>query len=417
MIFWILVALLVGAAIAAIVWPLVGARIGQDPQAADSRQRLAVYRDRREEIEREKRSGRLTEAEARSTEQELLDEVAAGFDEAELAATPSAAARRRPLAAVLVTLLIPLLAVIVYLEVGSPHLSDSAAAGQDPRAEELRERIAQVRGAITEFEARVAQEPDDAEAWAALGAAHKLIGENSEAIPAFERALALHGPHSRLLTDLAEAVALTQDGRFAGRPTELLEQALATNPLDAKANGLMGAAMFQVGDMERARNYLETLLAQLDPGSPQAQQIRDAIARTGTAAAPDSPGDATPPAASSAPALVSGRVEIDPRQRANVPGTAVVFISARAPTGPRIPYAAARHALAGFDGSFALADAQSMVATRKLSDASEVVVEVRISATGNATPASGDLFGVSQAVAPGSPEATSLLVAVDQSVP
>ena len=42
---------------------------------------------------------------------------------------------------------------------------------------------------------------------------------------------------------------------------------------------------------------------------------------------------------------------------------------------------------------------------------------VRISASGDATPGPGDLFGVSEPVAPGAAEATDLVVRIDQVVP
>ena len=413
MTFWIMAALLACAATAAIVWPLLGARIVQDPESTDSGRRLAVYRDRRAEIEREHAAGRLTDAEAKSAQNELLDEVALGFDEGAAHPAKPTPARRRPVTAVLVAILLPMLALLTYQQVGAPHATDPAAL-VDADAATAAERFAQVQEAIAQLEARTAADPDDGEAWAMLAAANKMIGENEKAIPAFERALEVLGPHARLLADLAEAIAITQGGRFVGRPTELLAQALATDPRDPKVNGLMGAAMFQAGDMVRAREHLETLLAQLDPASPQASQIRGVLADIG--GDPAAAGTDAGPAADG-PALVGGQVEIDEARRTGLPPDATVFVSARAPSGPRMPFAASRLPLAQFDGRFALGDAQSMLAQRPLSDAGEVVVEVRISASGNATPAPGDVFGVSAPVAPGAPGATDLVVRLDQVVP
>ncbi len=414
MTFWIIAALLACAATAALVWPLLGARIAQDPESTDSGRRLAVYRDRRDEIERERAVGRLTDAEAQTAQNELLDEVAVGFDEADVTPAAPTQARRRPIIALLVAILLPALALLTYQQVGAPHATDAeAVAGAG--AMTATERLAQVQAAIAELQARTAADPEDGEAWAMLAAANKMIGENEKAIPAFERALALLGPHPRLLADLAEAIAITQGGRFAGRPTELLGQALANDPRDPKANGLMGAAMFQAGDMGRARTHLEALLAQLDPASQQAAQIRDVLADIG--GDPGAAGETGDAPSAEGPTLVAGQVEIDAAQLADLPPSATVFVSARAPSGPRMPFAAVRQPLAHFNGGFALGDAQSMLAQRKLSDAGEVVVEVRISASGNAAPAAGDVFGVSAPVAPGAPGATDLVVRIDQVVP
>lgn len=410
MAFWITAALLACAAAAALAWPLLGARIAPDPEAADTGRRLDVYRDRREEIERERKAGRLTEAEAQAAQRELLDEVAARFDGDLADASPHAAtpARRRPAVAAAVVLALPVLAFFVYLQVGAPDI-DEVAAHAMARAGDSEAQLAEIHAGVARIEARVAEVPDDGEAWAMLGAARKVMGENDRAIPAFERALELLGPHPRLLADLAESIALVHGGRFAGRPIELLGQALALAPRDPRLNGLMGAAQFQAGNMAGAREHLEVLLANIDPQSEQAARIRQLIGDMGGAGS-------TPAEAGSAP-LVAGRVEIDASRLDGLPPGATVFVSARAPAGSRLPFAAIRQPVDRFDGSFALGDAQSMVAGHRLSDAAEVVVEVRISATGDAQPTAGDVFGTSQPVVPGSPDAEKLVVRADQVVP
>lgn len=417
MAFWIIAALLSCAATAALVWPLFGARIAQDPESTDSGRRLAVYRDRRDEIERERAAGRLTDAEAKIAQDELLDEVATGFDEAGSRPVAPVQARRRPLIALAVAIVLPALALLTYQQVGTPQ-AGSAQAWEHPAPPTAADHLAQVQEAITELEARVAAEPGDADAWAMLATANRLIGEHEAAIPAYERAIALMGPHARLLADLAESIAITQNGHFAGRPVELLRQALEADPRDQKANGLMGAAMFQADDLDAARRHLGILLAQLDPASEQATQIREVLVSIGgdAGATGQSPDTRIPPP-NDGPALVAGRVEIGATELAGLPAGAIVFVSARAPSGPRMPFAAIRKPLAQFDGSFALGDEESMVAQRRLSGADEVIVEVRISASGNAAPASGDLFGVSKPVVPGASDATDLVVRIDQVVP
>src|SRR5690606_36174483 len=122
---WCIAALIASAATAAIVWPRHGARIAQDRESTDSGRRLACYRDRRDEIERERAAGRLTEAEARAAEEELLDEVASSFDDIAAPAGPRPA-RRRLGAAIAVAIALPLLAMLTYQQVGAPHAADPA---------------------------------------------------------------------------------------------------------------------------------------------------------------------------------------------------------------------------------------------------------------------------------------------------
>ena len=63
---------------------------------------------------------------------------------------------------------------------------------------------------------------------------------------------------------------------------------------------------------------------------------------------------------------------------------------------------------------FTLDDAMGMAAGAKLSSAGEVIVEARLSRTGNALAQPGDLFGKSGPIKPG---ATGLRITIDQVVP
>jgi len=63
---------------------------------------------------------------------------------------------------------------------------------------------------------------------------------------------------------------------------------------------------------------------------------------------------------------------------------------------------------------FTLDDAMGMAAVMKLSSAGEVIVEARVSRTGNALAQPGDLFGRSGPIKPG---ATGLRITIDQVMP
>jgi cytochrome c-type biogenesis protein CcmH len=91
-----------------------------------------------------------------------------------------------------------------------------------------------------------------------------------------------------------------------------------------------------------------------------------------------------------------------------------VFIFARAPAGPRMPLAAMRIPASELPKEFTLDDAMGMAAGMKLSSAGEVIVEARVSRTGNALAQPGDLFGRSGPIKPG---ATGLRITIDQVMP
>jgi cytochrome c-type biogenesis protein CcmH len=423
MLLWVSIALLTLVVTTAVVWPLFSRKsilFADD----DLERRLAVFRDRRDEIGRERDAGRITEAEAEQARADLLRQRAvewppvaiagaasgAGPQSTKTSAQQAARAARSgaPLAIGLaLAVLLPLVAVGVYRAVGSPEI---ALAQLEGRSSELAgSPQAQFDALVAEIEARLRANPDDGEAWAVLAEAYKMIGDHGAAIEAFGKATSLLPPNARLLADYAESTALAAGGDFSGRPTELLEQALAADPNDPKAIALMGAARYRAGDLPQARRYLAQLLGTLPPGSEDAARIGEVVARIDAELA--ARGQA--PAAPAGSAVLSGQVALAPALAGKVPPGATLFVIARAADGPRIPVAVLRQPAASLPLSFELGDANAMDPSRPLSTAGEIVLEARISLSGDAARKPGDLIGEPVAARPGS---TGITLVVDRVV-
>lgn len=424
--FWIAIAVLSMAATASIVLPLLrGADGGAGAVTpGDDARRLAVYRDRRREIEAERDAGRLTDDEARRALDELVEEAATQLPQQPDAAKPGAAAGRAGTIAIAViaAIAIPLAALAVYGALGSPTV-----VGMD---------IAQMRGemspqslqqAIAELRERLRQSPQDAQAWAMLAHAHRLSGDHVAAVQAFERAVALAPDDARLLADYAESAMLAQGNDFAGKPLVLLERALAADPTEGKAIALMGAAQYRLGNRAEALRHMRTLAQGMDPASDEGRHLAELIARiesevagTPAAAAPaQAPGGAAPAASAAQPAastqpVIAGTIVIDDALREQAPAGATLFVVARGTDGSRVPLAVQRLSVGGWPVAFALGDAQAMDPSRLISQAAGVVIEARVSRSGTAGRQTGDLFGSSVELAPGTRDA---VVRIDQKVP
>lgn len=425
---WISIAIVTMSATALVVWPLVSTRRPGANARHDDERRLAVFRDRRRELDRERDAGRLTAAEAEQAHADLvrqlaedLPEVAGADSAANARAAPAGAApaaavsspRAAWAAAVLVAVLVPLIAFGVYRQVGAPHL-----ASIDPKAAPPPVDAAQVDAMIDRIEQRTREQPDDAEAWAMLAEARKMQGRHDEAVVAFAKAIERLPNDARLLTDYAESAALRAGGDFAGQPVELLERALAIEPNEPKAVALMGAAQYRLGNLPRARSYLKQLETFLAPGSEEATQIAAILQRIDGeigAAAPADDADARSPASPpAAAASVAGTVAVDPSlaERAAAGGT--LFVIARASGGPPIPIAVLRLPAPGFPVSFTLDDSNAMDPSRRLSGAGSLELEARLSRSGQAMREPGDLYGRVGNVRPG---ADGLRIVLDQVVP
>jgi cytochrome c-type biogenesis protein CcmH len=99
---------------------------------------------------------------------------------------------------------------------------------------------------------------------------------------------------------------------------------------------------------------------------------------------------------------------------AKVSGSDTLFIFARAEGGSRMPLAVMRVTASQLPMRFALDDSMAMTPATKISGASAIRVEARISRSGNAIPQSGDLLGTSAVVKPGARE---INIVIDKVVP
>jgi cytochrome c-type biogenesis protein CcmH len=94
-------------------------------------------------------------------------------------------------------------------------------------------------------------------------------------------------------------------------------------------------------------------------------------------------------------------VDIAPSLAARASPQDTLFVFARAKNGPRMPLAVQRSGGAQWPRTFSLDDSMSMAGGPKLSATDSVVVEARLTRSGNALPQPGDMVGPSVEVRPG----------------
>jgi hypothetical protein len=116
--------------------------------------------------------------------------------------------------------------------------------------------------------------------------------------------------------------------------------------------------------------------------------------------------DATP----GAEAEISGTVAIDRRLAGRIGRDATLFIYAKAVDSPGPPLAVVRLTASSWPVSFRLDDSMAMIPARRLSQFQKVVVEARISRSGQATPVAGDLYVTSDVLTPGAGRKLALVI-------
>lgn len=139
------------------------------------------------------------------------------------------------------------------------------------------------------------------------------------------------------------------------------------------------------------------------------------------AAAPAAPamneGEPTSPAPTAAASTGAIEVQVDvaPALQTHFQPSDTVFIFAKAVNGPPMPLAVVRKTAAELPFTVTLSDDMAMMPNMKLSNFLEVSVSARISSSGEATPVSGDLLGMSQPFTLA--ETKQVAITIDQTVP
>ncbi|HET8877190.1 MAG TPA: tetratricopeptide repeat protein, partial [Casimicrobiaceae bacterium] len=272
------------------------------------------------------------------------------------------------------------------------------------------------------------EHPEDPTGWRLLARAYAALGRFPEAVAAFKEAAERGPADATLLADWADALAMHNQS-LQGEPSQLIERALAIDPRQPKALSLAATAALERKDYGVAIDEWRKLKAQFAPGSDEAKQIDSMIAeanaaRQGGAMSPGGKGGAMSPgakgggndaaagAATTANAgdtAITGRVSLDPKLRGRASANDTLFIFARAVNGPRMPLAVLRATAGELPRNFTLDDSMAMAPASRLSGASDVVVEARISKTGSATPSPGDLQGNSTVVKPGAQDVSIVI--------
>ncbi len=301
-----------------------------------------------------------------------------------------------PGAALAVALGLPALTTVLYLA-GSNYDWQAAAratAGAADTAADGRQALS-MEAAIARLEERLRGEPDNLDGWLLLGNAYLQTGRLADAEQAYARALALSGGSSApAKLGLAEAQVLQNRDALAGAAGRLVEEALAELPDDPRALWYGGIAALARQDLDAVQARWSRLLA-LDPPDNVARVVREQLQALGleNAAAPVSGGQGTPALAPSGGTRIAVTVSVAEQLADRVPPNGVLFLAARDAQRPGPPLAALRVPVAGWPRALVLSDANAMLAGRKLSDASELRLVARISASGNALPQPGDIYG------------------------
>jgi cytochrome c-type biogenesis protein CcmH len=261
----------------------------------------------------------------------------------------------------------------------------------------------QMQALLQAIEKRSAQRPDNLHYTALLGRFYMGQQDYNRAAKLYG-GLALAAPgDAQALAYAAQAEYLAANRVLDSRAQMFAEQALAIDPHQRTALGLLGMASFEQQQYRAAIEYWQRLLAMEAEGSEGANMIASVIER-----AREKLGDAGEDVASSAEAIQSetGVATVGVSVRVAFPGGAdiapddTVFVLARgANSSSRMPVAVQRLQASQLPITIRLDDSKSM-AGQKLSAMESIVVVVQVSPEGRPGEANASWLGRAGPLAP-----------------
>ncbi|MES9825198.1 MAG: c-type cytochrome biogenesis protein CcmI [Candidatus Thiodiazotropha endolucinida] len=385
---------------------------------------LAVFKQQLAELDSDLKSGALDQARYDAARRDLEKELLSDVSEQSRPAESRGTGQKMALSA----LVIPLAALLLYQFIGSPEIISrlanqpaathtASAQSQDrstqnlPPMEELVKRLA----------AKMQEQPDNQEGWIMLGRSYMAMNDPSAAINAFDRAMEISDKNVGLLLAYAEAIASNTGNDFTGRAAPMVEKALQLEPDNPNVLWIAGIVAYQRTEYQDAVDRWSKLRGLMKPQSAELESVNEALddarSKLGLPTEePELPSIVQPkkqvPAEPAAAGDKSIQVEIslspDMQDKANPDD--LLFIYAKAMSGPPMPLAAVRKRVSDLPLSINLDDSMAMMPQMKLSQFPEVAVGARISLSGSPTAQSGDLEGEIIAVSPGQPEIVKVVI-------
>jgi cytochrome c-type biogenesis protein CcmH len=273
---WFVFALMTAAAIFAVLWPL--GRRGQ-PQKDGSE--AAVYKDQLTEIDRDVAAGLIGSSEAEAARVEISRRLLAAADNQRDPPIASSISLRRS-AAIIALVGLPIMAVALYLPLGSPRLGDFPLA-QRTRAPDVTQPLDNL---VAQVEAHLEKNPTDGRGWNVLAPVLARLGRYDEAVRAYRNSITYNGDSAQRRADLGEAIAGAAGGVITAEAKTEFERAIALNADEVKASYFLGVAAEQDGRTAEAASIWRAMLARAPTDAPWRPLVQAALARVAGSTAP-----------------------------------------------------------------------------------------------------------------------------------
>lgn len=206
--------------------------------AGETNPDIEIYKSQLNELDRDEVSGAIAATEAKSARAEISRRLLAASDES-LVSASGLSSRQRAAILVLVCLIMPSLAALVYLQKGSPQYAAQPYTDRN----------------------------GEAELWTQYARAYMQTERFEDAEGALLQAIDLSDPRAELYEALGEVIVFGGDGSISARAIEAFNKALELDPTRARSRYILAEWMWRQGEREEAvRSFIDLLEGTQDKG-------------------------------------------------------------------------------------------------------------------------------------------------------
>lgn len=263
---WIIFALMTAAVLTGLLWPVMRPAASTAPRSSHDR---AVFRDQLAELERDLMRGAIGEREADAARNEIARRIIASD-----AASPAIPMGIAPAIVLAAALLVPAVALPLYLHAGNPRLPDVPLEARLANAE----RTGDFEALVARIERHLAGNPTDIKGWQVLAPVYQRSQRHADAARALEAILRLAPPTAVTLADYGEALTSANQGIVTEAARQALRNALTLDRTLPKARFLEALALKQEGKADEARTAFEALLTDSPADAPWRAGVETQIA-------------------------------------------------------------------------------------------------------------------------------------------
>jgi cytochrome c-type biogenesis protein CcmH len=272
MILWVILTVMIALTAAGLTIPLVR-RYEQRPTRVKT---LDILKGQLSEVDAQQAGKLIGDSEADGLRAEIKRRILAEDRETPAAARPLPATAM-PWVALGLVAVVALCATALYALMGHPELTSKvadaapaqAAQANDPQGHPMGEVSRMIAG----LEARLQQQPNDAQGWQMLGWSYMRTQRPADAARAYGRAVALDPGNVEYLSAQGEAM-VQAEGKVSGEAAALFHRALKGDPADPRARYFLAIYRDQQGDHAGAINDFIALLKSAPPAAPWTAQVR-----------------------------------------------------------------------------------------------------------------------------------------------